>query len=189
MWGGAIEENEVVIRLQFLNLLKKHKIGRDRWIGSIDFALQVDQVEGGRNDIEPWEQLLAQFALYDVFDHDILNLVFPWYENRIDGTFAIHVQFVLAIQTHQPDAGIRLGVEIEQENALSLFHKGCGRVHDQGGFSDASFIVDEADFPSHRQSDYWNRSVTCKLFHESIKGLLNLTKIGPQPGFRPPRNA
>ncbi len=113
----TVEEDEVLVRLNLGELLVKHEVGRPLRFAII-LVLEVDEVEGGRDEIEAGQELLARLALDDILDDQVLHLTRARLEDRVDRTGLGGVDLVPALKLQEPDAPIRLRVEIEEQDPI-----------------------------------------------------------------------
>lgn len=144
----AIEEDEIVVVFDFGELLLEEDVGGAGGVG-LEFVFEVDQVEGGRDEIERREEFVAvavfeDGALDDVFEPDGSGI-----ENGEDGSVGPVVEDIPAFEPHHPDAGVGLGVEVDEENAVSLVRQTTGEVDDDRCLADSSLVINETDFARH----------------------------------------
>ena len=143
----AIEKDEIVVLLDLSQLFLKNGKGRSLGVTPI-VALKVDQVEGGRNQVESGQQGFTALALDHIAHHEVLD---P--RRRIeDGEYrpsTRRIELVPALEPKQPDAGVRLRIQIEKQHPFACLHQTGGRIHNKRSLADSALIVDETDFACH----------------------------------------
>ena len=144
----AVKEDEVVVALDLRELLLEDDVGRTLRVGLI-FALEVDQVEGGRHEVEARQEFLAVLALDDVLDHAVLQARGAGIKNRVHGAGARGVDLVPTLQLHEPDARVGLRVEIHEEDSHATTGQAGSCIYDQRGLADTALVVEEGYLARH----------------------------------------
>ena len=70
-------------------------------------------------------------------------------EERVDGAGVGGVELVPPLEAHEPDGGVGLRVEVEEQDALAALCEAGGDVDDEGGFPDAALVVEKGNFARH----------------------------------------
>lgn len=153
--GWTVKEDVVVVLIMgFEGLLQDLEIAGV--FALLDAVFDFDEFDGGGEEVEIFDEgdLAARHAeegaLFEVEEFGALEVVL---KDLVGGVFAVFDVVAPGVGLHEPEAGVALGVEVDDEDFFAfVVGEGGAEVHGGGGFPDTSFEVDEGDcFGGHRK--------------------------------------
>jgi hypothetical protein len=93
----AIEQNEIVVRLEHRDLLAEHQVRGPLRVAR-KLSLEVDKVECRGDEVQARKKLLARLALHHILDHEVLDMGLARVENRVDRAVPCRIDLVPALE-------------------------------------------------------------------------------------------
>lgn len=146
--GGAIEEYDIVVGFDGLELMPEAKEGR-LVVGRGEFVFEIDEVEGSGEEVEAGEDRGTIALGNDIALADLAEGSPAWLKDGVEGTGAGGLEVSPAFDAHEPDTGVGLCVQVDQEDPLTGFGDKSADIDEAAGFADASLVVNECYFACH----------------------------------------
>ena len=122
---GDLPVTQIGVVTRNRELLLKDHIRRPLRVHFV-FTFEIYQIKCGRDQVQTGQQFFAILTFHNILDHAIGQTGRSRIENRINGSVARGIDFIPTLQPHQPDTGIGLRVEIQQQHAhASPSETGC----------------------------------------------------------------